>query len=76
MLECINVVFDDLGVFVTTVSSDHVGWFVLEEGSEKVTDGVLGEPVGDVFADRRIHQIIVEDESICTLTVIRRYCSS
>lgn len=69
MVERVEVVFDNLGVLVTTVGGDHVDWFVVEKFGEKVADGVLGEPVGDVLADRRIHQVIVECESVGALPV-------
>ena len=69
MMERVEVVLNDLGVFVATVGGDHVGWFVVENFREKITDGVLSEPVGDAFADRRIQQIVVEHESVRALAV-------
>ena len=69
IVEHVEVVFNDLGALVAAVGGDHVRWFVVENLGEEVTDGVLGEPVGDTFADRRIHQIVVEHEPIGALTV-------
>lgn len=69
VMDCPEIVLDDLWVIRSPIGSDHSSWFFLKDGSEKPANRLLGAVTDNGLSHRRTHQLVVDGEPIGAISV-------